>query len=154
MATLVYTDASHPDFIALVQELDAELRVRDGADNAFYAQFNTISTIRYAIVAYVDGQPAGCGAIKPFEEGKMEVKRMFTYPAYRGQRVAEQVLTALEAWAAELGAVTCVLETGTRQPEAIRLYERTGYTRIPNYGQYAEVSNSLCFEKQLNQPAS
>jgi hypothetical protein len=41
------------------------------------------------------------------------------------------------------------LETGTRQEAAILLYKKTGYRIIPNYGQYAEVENSLCFEKVI-----
>jgi putative acetyltransferase len=59
------------------------------------------------------------------------------------------VLSELESWAAELGYPKCVLETGKRQPEAIALYEKQGYQRIPNYGQYIGVENSVCFEKVL-----
>jgi putative acetyltransferase len=59
------------------------------------------------------------------------------------------VLAELEAWAAELGYPKCVLETGKRQPEAIALYEKQGYQRISNYGQYIGVENSVCFEKVL-----
>jgi GNAT superfamily N-acetyltransferase len=61
------------------------------------------------------------------------------------------VLAELETWAAELGCSKCVLETGGKQPEAIRLYEKSGYKRIPNYGQYVGVENSICFEKSLGQ---
>jgi GNAT superfamily N-acetyltransferase len=72
---------------------------------------------------------------------------MYTLPEMRGQGVAGQVLSALEDWACELGYEKCVLETGKKQPEAIRLYEKSGYRRIQNYGQYAGVENSVCFEK-------
>jgi GNAT superfamily N-acetyltransferase len=143
------TNADHPDFITLVQLLDADLAIRDGADNAFYAQFNTIDTLRYAVVAYVAGEAVGCGALKPFGADAMEVKRMYSSPTFRGRGVATRVLTELETWAAELAYAKCVLETGRRQPEAIALYEKLGYRRIPNYGQYAEVENSLCFAKAL-----
>jgi len=77
----------------------------------------------------------------------MEVKRMFTLPESRGQGLATTVLGELETWAAELGFERCVLETGKRQPEAIAFYKKHGYEIIPNYGQYAGIDNSVCFEK-------
>jgi GNAT superfamily N-acetyltransferase len=101
------------------------------------------------VVAYEDMQAVGCGAIKEFAPGVMEVKRMYTLPAYRGKGIAAKVLGALEGWAAELGCEKCVLETGKRQPEAIALYEKSGYQMIPNYGQYVGVENSVCFEKKV-----
>lgn len=149
MPTLNRVDAAHPDFRRLVQLLDAELAERDGADNAFYSQFNNLTTIRSCVVAYMDGQAIGCGAIKDFSDEKQEVKRMYVLPAWRGSGVAAKVLAELESWALEQGYTHCVLETGKRQPEAIRLYEKNGYVRIPNYGQYIGVDNSVCFEKRL-----
>jgi GNAT superfamily N-acetyltransferase len=53
----------------------------------------------------------------------------------------------LELWAAELGYTAYVLETGRKQPEAIRIYQKAGYTVIPNYGQYKNVENSVCMTK-------
>jgi putative acetyltransferase len=150
MITVTRTDSSHPDFTALVILLDADLAIRDGADHAFYAQFNKTAAIKQAVVAYQNGEPVGCGAIKPFGEDAMEVKRMYTLPEYRGKGIASAVLAALEAWAAELGCQKCVLETGQNQPEAIAMYHKQGYQRIPNYGQYADVANSVCFEKIIN----
>ena len=149
MITTIRTDASHADFIALVKALDADLANRDGRDHSFYDQFNKIDTIKYAVVAYENGKPVSCGAIKEYTPGSMEVKRMYTLPEHRGKGTAAVVLKELELWAKELGYKTCVLETGKRQPEAIRLYEKNGYTYIPNYGQYSGVDNSVCFEKQL-----
>lgn len=149
MLTILRTTPEHADFVNLVQHLDAELAKRDGDEHAFYAQYNGIQTIPHALVAYLDGKPVATGAIKPFAPGVMEVKRMYVLPEYRGQGVASEVLNALEGWAAALGNSACILETGLKQPEAIRLYEKSGYNRIPNYGQYQGVDNSVCFEKQL-----
>ena len=67
----------------------------------------------------------------------------------RGQGIASTILKGLESWAHELKFSRCLLETGKRQPEAIALYEKNGYTKIPNFGQYENVENSLCFEKIL-----
>ncbi|MEM9526619.1 MAG: GNAT family N-acetyltransferase [Bacteroidota bacterium] len=147
--SLIRTDAQNADFRQLVALLDAHLAITDEDEHDFYHQYNGIEDIKYVIMAYLEEKPIGCGAIKHFAEGAMEVKRMYTAPEQRGQGIAGQVLGDLENWARELGYARCLLETGIRQPYAIRLYEKHGYTRIPNYGQYAEVENSVCMEKKL-----
>jgi putative acetyltransferase len=149
MITLRRTDSDDPDFKALVKLLDTDLAVRDGADHGFYSQFNKIDKIRHAVVCYETGRPIGCGAIKAFGDEAMEVKRMYVSPDGRNKGIATRVLTELETWAFELGYAKCVLETGKRQPEAIALYEKNGYQRTENYGQYVGVENSVCFEKNL-----
>lgn len=143
------TDSSNEDFRSLVTLLDRDLSDRDGNDHAFYAQFNGIATLKHSIVAYDHDKPIGSGAFKEWKAGSMEVKRMYVLPEYRGRGIALRILAELERWAATLGYNTCVLETGKRQPEAIALYEKAGYRRIPNYGQYEGVENSCCFEKKL-----
>ena len=149
MLRIVRTNSEHEDFIALVRLLDADLALRDGEDHSFYAQFNTLGAIKHALVAYVGEIPVGCGAIKQYNDKAMEVKRMFTRPEFRGKGIASLILGELENWARELKYGACVLETGLRQPEAIALYEKNGYRAIENYGQYAGVENSRCFEKKL-----
>ena len=146
---LIRTDSSNTDFQSLVALLDQDLRLRDGADHAFYAQFNQIDHIQHAVVAYLNDEAVGCGAFKPFAEDTVEIKRMYVRPALRGQGIALQVLTELETWASELNVSECVLETGQKQPEAIRLYQRSGYAIIPNYGQYVGVANSVCMKKTI-----
>ena len=149
MITLKRTNSDDPDFIQLVKRLDAELAERDGADHGFYSQFNKIDKIRHAVVCYENDLPIGCGAIKVFSDEAMEVKRMYVSPDGRNKGIASRILGELEAWAGELGYVKCVLETGKRQPEAIALYEKNGYARTENYGQYVGIENSVCFAKFL-----
>ena len=149
MIEIKRTDSENAGFRQLVLLLDKDLALRDGADNAFYSQFNKIDLIRHAVVAYEGEVPVGCGAIKAFSPDAMEVKRMYVPPEKRGMGLASTVLAALEAWAKELGYKKCVLETGKRQPEAIALYKKNGYVVTPNYGQYIGVDNSVCFEKLL-----
>jgi putative acetyltransferase len=147
---ILRTDSSHPDFIALVRQLDADLAIRDGDEHAFYAQFNKIDMIKHALVVYNENnEPAGCGAIKAFSADTMEVKRMWVEPAFRGKGIASDILKELEDWARELGYKRCVLETGKKQVEAMQLYPKNGYQLIPNYGQYIGIENSVCFEKWL-----
>ncbi|MBG43227.1 MAG: GNAT family N-acetyltransferase [Aequorivita sp.] len=148
---IVRTDSTNKDFIELVKQLDADLAIRDGADHPFYDQFNKIDSIKYAVVAYDEKNTAvGCGAIKQFQPNEMEVKRMFVPAEQRGKGIAVEILKELELWAMELGNSRCILETGIKQPEAISLYKKSGYRFIDNYGQYAGVENSVCFEKLLN----
>ena len=87
--------------------------------------------------------------MKEFSNDTMEVKRMYVIPSSRKKGIASRILKELEIWALELSYARCVLETGKKQPEAIELYKKSGYTSIPNYGQYAGVKNSVCFEKVL-----
>ncbi|MFS4491470.1 GNAT family N-acetyltransferase [Maribacter sp. 2308TA10-17] len=149
MINLLRTDSKNPDFISLVAQLDADLGARDGDEHAFYHQFNSIDNLNHVVVLYKNEIPVGCGAIKTFDDTSMEVKRMYVPPTERGKRYATKILDALEQWVFELGNTRCVLETGKRQPEAIALYEKNGYRRIANYGQYIGIENSVCFEKKL-----
>lgn len=151
MLSVIRTNSDNQDFIALVRLLDAHLAERDGSDHAFYAQFNKTDKIRHVIVAYENDKPVACGAIREFAPGVMEVKRMYTAPESRGRGLASRVLHELETWAAGLSCSKCVLETGKNQPEAIQLYKKNGYNVIPNYGPYAAIENSQCFEKILVQ---
>jgi|SRR5579871_5863236 len=149
MLKIIRTDSDNTDFSTLVKQLDAFLAEIDGDEHAFYAQLNKTDKIKHVVVAYKDGAPVGCGAIREFEPDATEVKRMYTLPACRGEGVATAVLSELEKWAAELGYKKCILETGKRQPEAIALYKKSGYEIIPSYGKYLNVENSICFGKHL-----
>ncbi len=149
MIRIKRTDSDDTDFRMLVSALDKDLAVRDGDEHAFYAQYNKIDMIRHVVVAYDGNEAVGCGAVKSYEPGIVEVKRMYVPPHRRGQGIAAIVLRELEQWAAELSNIAFVLETGLKQPEAIALYRKCGYKEIPNFGQYAGVNNSVCFRKDL-----
>ena len=149
MLTLKRTSSTNIDFQNLVKELDADLKIRDGDEAPFFAQYNKIDAIKYVVVAYLDVEPVGCGAIKEYSSEIMEVKRMYVPQVQRGNGIASVVLKELESWAKELGYRKCILETGKKQPEAIRLYTKNNYQQISNYGQYENVLSSVCFEKVL-----
>jgi putative acetyltransferase len=145
----VRTNSDNSDFKELVKLLDAELKIVDGEDHAFYSQFNKIYNIKYVVVIYENNKPIACGAIKEYSKAATEIKRMFVLSEKRNRGIASMILRELEKWAAEMSYKKCVLETGKRQPEAIGLYRKNGYLSIPNYGQYAGIDNSVCFEKEL-----
>ena len=149
MLKLTRTNSDNPDFTSLVSLLDADLKVRDGDDHAFYNQYNKVAGIKNVIVAHLDGVPVGCGAFKPYGNTQVEIKRMYVLPEYRGKGIAQAVLAELENWATELNYTQCILETGKAQPEAISLYAKSGYATIANYGQYTGVDNSVCFAKTI-----
>lgn len=143
------TDSSNKDFQNLVQLLDADLAIRNGEDHAFYDQFNKIDAIKNCIVIYVDEIPAACGAFKKFDEETVEIKRMYTNLDFRKKGLATTIVKELEIWAKELNYTKAVLESSLEQNEALSVYEKSGYTRIPNYGQYIGIDKSVCYEKVL-----
>lgn len=149
MTRFIRTDSDNINFKTLVVMLDADLRERDGDEHAFYAQFNKIASIRNVVVCFVDEKAIGCGAFKVYDELKVEIKRMFVLPQYRGHGVAMKILNELEIWAAELNYLEYLLETGKKQPEAIRLYKKAGYMITESYGQYLNVENSVCMKKSV-----
>ena len=149
MPVLKKTNSADADFQLLVNELDADLQNRYGEQQAFFSQFNKLNHIHHVIVAYENELPVGCGAFKLFEKALVEIKRMYVKPQHRGKGIAAYILQELEQWAKQEGFTACVLETGLNQPEAIRLYEKTGYVRTPNYGQYIGVDISICMRKAL-----
>jgi GNAT superfamily N-acetyltransferase len=101
------------------------------------------------VVAYAGAEPVATGGLRPADDGAMEIKRMYVRPQWRGQGLSRAVLADLEQRARDLGAKRIVLETGERQPEAIRLYETSGYERIDGFGHYACSPMSVSFGKDL-----
>ncbi len=149
MITFNRTLSNDAHFQSLVALLDKDLAIRDGDEHSFYAQFNKIENLRNVIVCYIDNEPIGCGAFKEYDKKKVEIKRMYVQPEHRGLGIGLKILIELELWASELNYTECILETGKKQPEAIRLYQKAGYEIIKNYGQYENVENSVCMKKAI-----
>lgn len=149
MHNIVRTNSQNVDFVKLVKELDDYLKIVDGDEHDFYNQYNHINTLKHVVVIYKNNIAVGCGAIKPFDLSSMEVKRMYVKPTERGKGFAQQILEELEKWTKELGYQSTILETGKRQVDAVRFYEKCSYNLIENYGQYKGIVNSVCFKKEL-----
>lgn len=150
MVNLVRANSENNDFINLVKDLDAYLKITDGDEHDFYNQYNNIDVLKHVVIAYNSNKaPIACGAFKALSDSTVEIKRMFTKPEARGNGSATLVLAELENWAKELNYQSCILETGIRQTEAVAFYKKNAYKIIPNYGQYIGIENSLCFEKYL-----
>ena len=107
-----------------------------------------------ASVLALDGElPVGHAALKAFGDS-LEVKKVIVDQAHRGRGISKLVMLELEDIAREKGFSSLILQTGDRQPEAISLYKRLGYTEIPAFGKYGLLDVSVCFEKKLDHVAS
>lgn len=146
-----------PAVEGLIQQLLVDLDERYGAQedddaSGWIAEVTPAKVVPpdgVFLVAHVDGEPIGCGGVKRFDAITAEVKRMYTAPRGRRQGVARSILEQLEDEARALGYTKIRLETGTAQPEAMRLYESMDYAAIPSYGRYSADPRSRCFEKPL-----
>ena len=149
MLNLIRTTSDNKDFINLVKDLDAYLKVTDGNEHEFYNQFNSLENLNNVVILYKDNVPVGCGAFKKFDVASVEIKRMYVNPNAREKGLGKQILIGLEDWANEIGFTSCILETGKRQIEAVKFYKKCDYKSSPKYGQYKDMDNSVCFKKEL-----
>ncbi|MBC8987483.1 GNAT family N-acetyltransferase [Pedobacter sp. N36a] len=143
------TNPDHLDFRKLIALLDENLSENNGEAQSFFNQFNKTDHIKHVLIAYMEGVAIGCGSIKEYDSGTMEVKRMFVHPEFRNIGIATNILFHLEKWAKEMGYERCILETSDKQKEAVILYQKRGYHQIPNYAPYEGVPGSICMEKKL-----
>ncbi|MGG7507010.1 GNAT family N-acetyltransferase [Plantibacter sp. YIM 135249] len=128
----------------------AELDERYGSDDHEPGSPPSAGDITVFLVARdADGMPVGCGGLRRLDARSAEIKRMYVAPASRGTGVSVAVLRALEDEGRRLGLSELKLETGTAQPDAIRFYEREGYTAIPAFGPYIGSEISLCYARAL-----
>lgn len=144
-------DGSNKDFIENCSLLDEDLERRVGAviDRSKYTQYNLTDKITEAIVVYLDGKTVGGGAIRPYDEDTMELKRIFVRPQAQGHGIGTSLVSKLVEWAKELGYKKMVLETGELLAESVHVYSKLGFERIQNYGQYAGMEDSYCMGKSL-----
>jgi GNAT superfamily N-acetyltransferase len=139
-----------PQVQELVEAVQQEYVVRYGGRDAMEVDPGEVLPPRgLLLVAEVDGVPVGCGAWRVHAPGTVEVKRMYVAPAARRRGVADRVLAALESSARVAGHRRVVLNTGDRQPEALALYARAGYTPVAGYGVYADAPGAVFLGKAL-----
>ncbi|KAG9085574.1 hypothetical protein FS749_004322 [Ceratobasidium sp. UAMH 11750] len=153
---------SDPVGAALRDAQQAELDIRYGEPGKEPGIKPTADNIALFLVAYpipmIDGSPTpdtvrlestpvACGSLRDLGDGYMEIKRMYAAPSVRGSGAALSVLLALERYARAIGIKALKLETGNRQQDAMRFYERHGYISIPKFGHYKDVPWSHCYEK-------
>jgi GNAT superfamily N-acetyltransferase len=148
---------THPDAVRLVEEVQQEYVVRYGGrdetplDPSYFEPPNGAF-----FVGYLDDVPVATGAWRRRSDvvvdgstDTAEIKRMYVALGARGRGLARAMLAHLERTAGEQGAEVMILETGLAQPEAIALYESSGYTPIPNFGFYKDAPLARCFARRL-----
>lgn len=143
------TNNADKDFNMLVSLLDMDLLERYKEKQAEYDKYNKIESLDTVVVAYDGNKPVGCGCFKVFSNDTIEIKRMYVHPDHRKKGIGAMIIVELEKWAIEKGFKYAVLETAGKQPEAIHLYHKSGYTVIDNYGQYVNMPMSICLKKSL-----
>jgi len=139
-----------PIAVHLVERVQQEYVVRYGGRDAAVvdpAEFSPPDGL--FLVAEVDGVPAGCGGWRVHSPGVAELKRMYVQPAFRRHGLARRLLTALESTAAAAGHRHLLLNSGGRQPEALALYARAGYTPVPGFGVYADAPDAVFLGRHL-----
>lgn len=148
---------THVDSATLVEEVQQEYVARYGGrdespiDPAYFEE-----PLGAFFVGYLQDTPVVTGAwrrrtdvVVDSTSRTAEVKRMYVAPAARSLGLARAMLAHLEETARRTGVEVMVLETGIRQPEAIRLYETSGYRRVPGFGFYRDAPLSRCYAKPL-----
>ena len=147
LRTVGYDD---PVAVHLVERVQQEYVVRYGGRDAAVVDPAEFSPpLGLFLVAEVDGVPAGCGGWRAHGDGVAELKRMYVEPAFRRRGLAALLLAELERTAAAAGHRHLLLNSGDRQPEALALYARAGYTPVAGYGSYADAPGAVFLGKEL-----
>lgn len=147
------TTLASSDAARLIAALNAELTMtfpEPGATHFSLSDAQLVPGEGAFLIAYLDDEAVGCGAVRRLDQTTAEIKRMYVNPSARGRGIGRALVEALECEARLIGVTRIVLETGTRLASAIKLYEAMGYARIPLFGEYLSSPNtSLCFGKSL-----
>jgi len=148
---LVYTDGANRDFVALCAMLDENLNEIVGGEKQrkHFMQYNLLDDIHDVYIGYIGDAPVACGSFKAYDRETAEIKRVFVRKEYRGRKIAERLMAALERKAREKGYRSLILETGRLLTAAIGLYTKIGFRVIENYGPYREMNDCVCMKKEL-----
>lgn len=138
------TTGEDPDAVALVASMTAEVRELYGGDDM--PPGSVVSSVQMSpphggfVVLEEDGRPLAGGGVKRLDDRAGEIKRMYVVPEARGRGLGRTLLAALEDLVRDLGYEIARLDTGAKQPRAKLMYERAGYTEIPDYNGNADAA--------------
>lgn len=146
------TNGKDKDFIENCRRLDKDLDQRVGKEiqRSKYEKHNQLDQINEAIVVYEHDNVVGAGSIRQYDEKTVELKRIYVAPAFRGRGIGTKLVSLLVEWGRELGYRRMLLETGKTLTESIALYSKLGFERIPNYGPYEHMTESICMAKNID----
>ncbi|HVT28810.1 MAG TPA: GNAT family N-acetyltransferase [Lacipirellulaceae bacterium] len=148
--TITIERPDSPDAACLIEELETHLGSLYPPEcrHGFSVERLIAESVAFFVLR-VRGEAAGCGGIKLFDREYGEVKRLYVRPKFRGCGFGTLILSRLGEHALTEGITTLRLETGAHQTEAIQLYEREGFRRIPLFGPYTNSPESLYYEKLI-----
>lgn len=151
--TIAFESPDQPEVIALIAELDAYQDSLYPPESRHALDLDSLkqSNVLFAVARDGSGQAIGCGAIVLYPEFG-ELKRVYVSRRGRGQGVAKRLLAVLEAKAIDAGCTVLKLETGPYQPEALALYDATGYARRGPFGDYTDDPLSIFMQKSIATP--
>ncbi len=152
MITIAQEDPRSPEAQELLSGFVTEVMQRYASPPADVGYFDPqlVSVPRSTfLVARVDGRAVGCGALVPMDDDIVEIKRMFVPSPERKRGYATQILNELQRLARDFNYDAIRLETGVKQPEAIALFGRAGFYRIPNFKPFEDDASAVCFEKKI-----
>lgn len=149
---LIHTNGEDVRFVDLCRELDEYLDNIVGKDKqqAEYDIYNKLSGINDVIIVVNDGNYAGCGSFKRYDDDTAEIKRVCVRESERRKGLAEKIMTELENEAAEKGYTSLILETGVLLKGAQSLYKKLGFHITENFGQYIGKNGSVCMKKDIS----
>ncbi len=155
---LHYVDWHDPQATALRDSLDAEMSERYAGRHGAVPDFIERARVAFAVdpatildtilIGDEEGEAVAHAALRQLGD-RFEVKRVIVAPGHRGSGLGRMLMAAAEESARVRGATSVILQTGDRQPDAVAMYEKLGYRRIPVYEPYTAIENSICFEKPL-----
>jgi len=142
------------DVELLISNLNSDLYSRYPEPGALIFSLETadiVDGVGALLMAELDGEPVGCGAFRMMDDlpGSAEIKRMYVTLAGRGRKIGSALLAELERMGAAVGVQRFALETGPRQPEALRIFEAAGYVVCEPWGPFVGKEFSICMEKLL-----
>jgi putative acetyltransferase len=153
LVTIAPVPISSADAVGLIAQLDMELaRLYPDLEHSHSELTSDQLSPGNGIflIARSGTEPIGCGALRRLNHSAGEIRRMFVLPTARGARVGRRILAELERYARQNGLNRLTLVTGARQPDAIRLYEHSGYIRIPSPSEYGDTPIRICMAKVLD----
>ena len=153
--SVAFADYSDPEAGRLRAALEAEMNERYADYSPDYGEAQRSRSEQFGdgrgayVLAAAGGPAIGCGGVRRMDEATAEIKNVYVLPEWRGRRVATAIMDALEGWARGAGCTRLILETGERQSEALALYDRLGFARIPAYPPW-DNELSVCLAKPLD----
>lgn len=153
LVSVAFEDPRSEDGAALISEMIAfveRLYPEDDEDEVPTPNASEIAERGVFAVARAGPIAAGCGALTPLEQSdESEIIRMYVRPAFRGRRIADHILAALETRAADEGVRRLMLRCGPRQPEALRMYARNGYVECGPFSHHKLHPLNVFLEKSI-----